>query len=157
MVNPLTSNSFFFKRHDIREQVKTANIQANKNSLNKIQDEKQNTDSNLKRETYGLVILELMSDTEYEAWNRATVNMTESEKMLAVQKLYSLADIDRIKKKKQEGEKNHTENEDNKKPSSFIVNANKLNGVKVFSDQNDFIQRYKNAFLNLQTKVDLNG
>ncbi|WP_104732043.1 hypothetical protein [Helicobacter salomonis] len=44
----------------------------------------------LKRETYGFLVLELMSDNEYSAFLRATAGMNENEKRLAAQSLYSL-------------------------------------------------------------------
>ncbi len=39
----------------------------------------------------------------------------------------------------------------------FIINANRLNGMRVFNAHTDFIQRYKNAFENLHVNVDMNG
>lgn len=47
----------------------------------------------LKRETYGLTILELMSDDEYRAFLRATSSMTESQKIMAAQSLYRLSEL----------------------------------------------------------------
>lgn len=44
----------------------------------------------LPRQTYGLSILEQMSDDEYRAFLRATVEMSESEKIFAAQSLYRL-------------------------------------------------------------------
>lgn len=45
------------------------------------------------RETYGLMVLELMSDPEYQAFERATVGMTQGEKMVAAQSLYRLSEL----------------------------------------------------------------
>ncbi|MCE3046520.1 hypothetical protein [Helicobacter kayseriensis] len=44
----------------------------------------------IQRQTYGLSILERMSDDEYRAFLRATAEMTESEKIFAAQSLYRL-------------------------------------------------------------------
>lgn len=44
----------------------------------------------LPRQTYGLSILEEMSDDEYRAFLRATAGMGESEKIFAAQSLYRL-------------------------------------------------------------------
>lgn len=44
----------------------------------------------LQRQTYGLSILEQMSDEEYRAFLRATAGMAESEKIFAAQSLYRL-------------------------------------------------------------------
>ncbi|RAX58330.1 hypothetical protein CCZ01_02625 [Helicobacter monodelphidis] len=43
-----------------------------------------------KRNTFGLTILEVMSDSEYAAFERITAAMTPGEKMLAAQSLYRL-------------------------------------------------------------------
>lgn len=45
------------------------------------------------RKTYGLLILELMSDEEYSAFLRASSGMSDGEKILAAQSLYSLTDF----------------------------------------------------------------
>lgn len=42
------------------------------------------------RQTYGLSVLEEMSDEEYRAFLRATAGMSESEKIFAAQSLYRL-------------------------------------------------------------------
>ena len=44
----------------------------------------------LPRKTYGLSVLEQMSDDEYRAFLRATIEMSESEKIFAAQSLYRL-------------------------------------------------------------------
>ena len=106
-----------------------------------------------KRQTYGLAILELMSDQEYQAWLRATAGMTETEKMLAVQKLYPLADIERLKSSK-------AQNIEASKPQvdsdSFVINANRLNGMRVFNADSNFVQRYKNALDNINENLTSN-
>lgn len=120
------------------------------------------TYSQSKRETYGLVILELMSEQEYQAWLRATAGMSETEKMLAVQKLYPLADIEKLKSKKlnlaeQNLVQKESVNRENKTTQPFVINSNKLNGMKVFNANSDFVQRYKNALENISARVALNG
>ncbi len=45
------------------------------------------------RQTYGLLILDLMDNPEYKAFERATMGMSEGEKILAAQSLYSLTDF----------------------------------------------------------------
>lgn len=47
----------------------------------------------LQRQTYGLAILELMSDDEYRAFLRATAQMTESQKIMSAQSLYRLSEL----------------------------------------------------------------
>ncbi|STQ86038.1 hypothetical protein LS73_002525 [Helicobacter muridarum] len=134
---------------------------AQNNSAAKMNEEV-STSSQSKRETYGLAILELMSDQEYQAWLRATAGMSEAEKMLAVQKLYPLADIEKLKSKKLALAENslvqqERANRENKAVQPFIINANKLNGMKVFNANSDFVQRYKNALENISIEVALNG
>lgn len=83
------------------------------------------------RQTYGLLVLELMSDSEYKAFQRATAGMNESEKMIAAQSLYSLTSFynGKIQEK----------------------NQGFYNTIK----NSDFINKYKNAFAS-QNKIDLN-
>ncbi|WP_104697773.1 MULTISPECIES: hypothetical protein [unclassified Helicobacter] len=84
-----------------------------------------------KRQTYGFLVLELMSDSEYQAFQRATAGMSESEKMMAAQSLYSLTNF-------------YNGNRKNKN----------LNLYDTFNVQ-DFITRYKNASIT-QNQIDLN-
>lgn len=148
--------------HYIKRKVSVQNISAAK------QNEEKSAELNeheTKRQTYGLAILELMSDQEYQAWLRATAGMTETEKMLAVQKLYPLADLEKLKASKHmradEKQKNldsvlvNKEIDNPIKP--FIINANRINGMKIFNANSDFIQRYKNEFENINANVDING
>ncbi len=91
----------------------------------------------LKRETYGFLVLELMSDNEYQAFLRATAGMNENEKRLAAQSLYSLTSFygGQIQQDKQAEQK--------------------IDGLKALQetqmkkalglDQN-FVNRYKNAY-----------
>lgn len=146
--------------HYIKRGVVAQNSTAAKRNEEQLQDSANQTE----RQTYGLAILELMSDQEYHAWLRATAGMTETEKILAVQKLYPLADIERLKNSKNLPQKDKkifrgSVNTGDKQASTepFIINANKLNGIKVFNSSTDFIQRYKNAFENLHLNVDMNG
>ncbi len=90
-----------------------------------------------KRETYGFLVLELMSDREYEAFLRATAGMDESQKRLAAQSLYSLTDFY------------------NGKFSKEVENAQPINGLhkkalQTFNaaNHNAFLQRYQNAYNN---------
>ncbi len=55
--------------------------------------EAQKVSDKKERQTYGLMILELMSDEEYAAFERATIGMSEGEKMMAAQSLYSLTEF----------------------------------------------------------------
>ena len=84
--------------------------------------------------------------------------------MLAVQKLYPLADLEKLKNSKnlhpQEKkifDDSMQNKSDNISTEPFIINANRLNGMRVFNAHTDFIQRYKNAFENLHLNVDMNG
>lgn len=129
----------------IKRQVSLQNIAANK-SEERHQEELKNND---KRETYGLAILDLMSDDEYRAWQKATDGMNESDKILAVQQLYPLADLNKLKEKIHSNQLKEDIKQENK-------NIN-INGIKAYSLNNDFIQRYKNAYASLQSKVDING
>lgn len=146
--------------HYIKRGVIAQNSIAAKHNEEKLQD----SINNAERQTYGLAILELMSEQEYQAWLRATIGMTETEKILAVQKLYPLADIEKLKSSKNlpQEEKNifkdsMQDKDKQAKTEPFIINANKLNGIRVFNSNTDFIQRYKNAFENLHINVDMNG
>ncbi|RDU66399.1 hypothetical protein CQA53_04085 [Helicobacter didelphidarum] len=148
--------------HYIKREISVQNTIAAKQNEENIQE----ADSfEQKRQTYGLAILELMSDQEYQAWMRATAGMTETEKMLAVQKLYPLADIERLKKSKmefhpQEAQSLNIDTQNSHANISldpYIINANKLNGMKVFNANSDFVQRYRNAFENLDIGVSMNG
>ncbi|RDU71286.1 hypothetical protein CQA66_06960 [Helicobacter aurati] len=142
--------------HYIKKGVAVQNNNAAKAS------EELQSDSHSERQTYGLVILELMSEQEYQAWLRATAGMSESEKMLAVQKLYPLADIEKLRSKKLAlGEDKLVQQEsikrENKETQPFVINANKLNGMKIFNANSDFVQRYKNALQNLTADVAVSG
>lgn len=108
---------------------KSQAINTNKTIENTQKNESYHTDDS-KRQTYGLLVLELMSDPEYKAFQRATAGMSESEKMLAAQSLYSL--------------------------TSFYSGKiqNKIQNSYNFKNH-DFIARYKNAFAS-QNQIDLN-
>lgn len=128
----------------IKRQVSLQNIAANK-AEEKHQEELKN---GAKRETYGLAILELMSEDEYKAWQKATQNMNESEKILAIQQLYPLADINKLKEKIGSKDENNPKNE--------TKNVN-INGIRAYSLNDNFVQRYKNAYASVQDRVDING
>ncbi|WP_253248069.1 hypothetical protein [Helicobacter sp. 13S00401-1] len=123
-------------------------------------------EKSIPRQTYGLNILELMSDKEYSAWIKATLNLNDGEKLLAAQKLYQLADMDKLREKSKlnKPETSHLESKtslDSKNPNEtdtpFIINANKLNGIKMFNAHNDFVQRYVNAYSNLEQNININS
>ncbi|MCE3038771.1 hypothetical protein [Helicobacter anatolicus] len=88
------------------------------------------------RQTYGLLVLELMSDPEYKAFERATAGMSEGEKIVAAQSLYSLTSF--------YGGKLHQKSQkDGYSDTLGIQNKN-------------FIERYKNAFAS-QEKIDISS
>ena len=103
------------------------------------------------RETYGLLVLENMSDPEYKAFERATVGMNQSEKMRAAQALYMLnpvggiAAIDQL----------------NLNDFSQTISANFRQAQKAFgglaSDGYGFLGKYKNALFNSQNPIDIQG
>lgn len=94
------------------------------------------------RETYGLLVLELMSNDEYDAFKRATAGMSEGEKMLAAQSLYSLTNF-------YNGKYNAL---DNPKidPNPYEKNAQKAFGIQT-QNLNNFLDRYKNAYGSAQS------
>lgn len=95
---------------------------------------------NNSRQTYGLLVLELMSDPEYQAFQRATAGMSESDKIIAAQSLYSLTSF--------YGGKIQEEREEKTLP----------NPIKAYpsAHNQDFINRYKNAFAS-QSQIDLSS
>ena len=86
-----------------------------------------------KRQTYGLLVLELMSEPEYQAFQRATAGMSEGEKIIAAQSLYSLTSF----------------------YSGKIADKNQNYQNAMGVNDMDFIARYKNAF-SAQARIDLN-
>ncbi|PAF42393.1 hypothetical protein [Helicobacter sp. 11S02629-2] len=174
-------NTLYIKRQNLKSdtsQVKAQNkdlstkeVSIKSTSLSPVQVKESVAEVSIKsqdgaRETYGLNILELMSDKEYSAWIKATLNLNDGEKLLAAQKLYQLADMNKLREKSQldRPKENHdkaslsldsktsSENED-----PFIINANKLNGIKMFNAHSDFIQRYVNAYSNLEQNININS
>ncbi|PAF43298.1 hypothetical protein [Helicobacter sp. 11S03491-1] len=100
-----------------------------------------------KRQTYGLLVLELMSNDEYDAFKRATAGMSEGDKMLAAQSLYSLTNF-------YNGKYNSPDHQQALKPSTpYEKNAQKAFGIQM-QNLDHFLQRYKNAYNTLQ-KVDI--
>lgn len=85
------------------------------------------------RITYGLKVLELMSDEEYQAFLWATQDLSESEKILLAQSLYRFTTF-------YQGKLKHTHE----------ISRDKLNAHRAFGVEqsmiDDFIQRYKNAY-----------
>lgn len=90
------------------------------------------------RQTYGMGILELMSDEEYSAFVRASEGMSEGEKLLAAQALYSLRD-------NYQGQGSH---QNAKNPYTKTNRA--------FSRHNDFLERYKAFYYGVE-KVEILG
>ncbi len=81
------------------------------------------------RQTYGLLVLELMSDEEYAAFQRATAGMSEGEKIMAAQSLYTLSEFYQGRTQPQ-------------KP-----NPKNQNPYAKVQDYDDFIKKYQ-AFYN---------
>ncbi|CBG39500.1 Putative hypothetical protein [Helicobacter mustelae 12198] len=107
-------------------------------SKTKINAQEVSPNPNQDRQTYGLLVLELMSDPEYKAFQRATAGMSEGEKIIAAQSLYSLTSFyggkisdDQIKVK------------DNYGSTLGVLNR-------------DFVERYKNAFV-AQRGIDISS
>ncbi|BCZ16844.1 hypothetical protein NHP190003_01260 [Helicobacter sp. NHP19-003] len=100
----------------------------------------------LKRETYGFLVLELMSDNEYDAFLRATAGMNENEKRLAAQSLYSLTSFygGQIQEDKQAQEK-----------IDGLKALQEMQAKRAFGINNDFVQRYKNAYNQVYQAMDL--
>ncbi|BEG56400.1 hypothetical protein NHP21005_00880 [Helicobacter sp. NHP21005] len=100
----------------------------------------------LKRETYGFLVLELMSDNEYDAFLRATAGMNENEKRLAAQSLYSLTSFygGQIQEDKQAREK-----------IDGLKALQEMQAKRAFGINNDFVQRYKNAYNQIYQTMDL--
>ena len=88
--------SFYSKEQDIQGQyIKEADM-ADRSSVEEKKPpyEKENPiELSLPRQTYGLSVIEKMSNDEYQAFVRATAEMNESEKILAAQSLYRLNEL----------------------------------------------------------------
>lgn len=88
------------------------------------------------RITYGLKVLELMSDEEYRAFLWASEGMSDSEKMLMAQSLYRFTDFYQGRGDKHRGDMNlDLQN----------THAHRAFGVEQ-RNIDDFINRYKNAY-----------
>lgn len=87
------------------------------------------------RITYGLKVIELMSDKEYQAFLWATQDLSESEKILMAQSLYRFTAF-------YQGKKDNTQNQE--------IDIDKQNAHRAFGVEQsmieNFIQRYKNAY-----------
>lgn len=88
------------------------------------------------RQTYGLLVLELMSDPEYKAFERATAGMSEGEKIVAAQSLYSLTSF-------YGGKINTHPTKDGYGDTLGVQNKS-------------FVERYKNAFAS-QNQIDISS
>ena len=99
------------------------------------------------RITYGLKVIELMSEEEYQAFLWATQDLSESEKILMAQSLYRFTSFYQGKNFEQ----------GNKETDMQKLNAHRAFGVE-HSMMEDFIQRYKNAYSRLmQSQLDVQG
>lgn len=134
-----TSKEQFFSNPGVQS---TKKIQESSQSLSQ---EVQPLSHEQKRETYGLLVLELMDGEEYNAFQRATVGMSEGEKMLAAQSLYSLTNF-------YNGKYNPSQNA-SKSTDLIEKNAQKAFGVEAQNFRH-FLDRYKNAYENLKS-VDI--
>lgn len=113
--------------HEARrtEDVQTENSAQDSRALETLE-------GNANRITYGLRVIELMSDQEYQAFLWASEGMSEAEKIMMAQSLYRFTPF--YQGKTQEA------------PSDMQTkNAQKAFGVAP-SMVEDFIQRYKNAY-----------
>lgn len=112
-----------------------------KPTLEKIQKDsppKQDFAGSAVRETYGMEILELMSDEEYSAFVRASEGISEGEKVIAAQSLYSL-------REDYQGQGEH------KRDKNPYTKTN-----RAFSRHNDFLERYKAFYYGVE-KVEVLG
>lgn len=114
--------SFYSKEQDIQSQyLKSADL-ADQTKVQESKTPYEKEDYSLPRQTYGLAVIEKMSDDEYHAFLRATAEMTESEKIIAAQSLYRLNEL---------------------KEGKALANKNPYNQSK--TTQN-FLQIYQNAY-----------
>ncbi len=95
----------------------------------------ENLEGHKNRITYGLKVLELMSDEEYKAFLWASEGMSEMEKMLMAQSLYRFTEFYQGK-----DSNNMEQGLDNQK-----IQAQRAFGVEQ-KNIDDFINRYKNAY-----------
>lgn len=150
-INSQLSNTSLYNLFDTSKErsLPTPNIQNTQNiqihSQYPPQDE-QSSSYEQKRETYGLLVLELMDKEEYGAFQRATAGMSEGEKMLAAQSLYSLTNF-------YNGKYNLEQNSTSKTTDLVEKNAQKAFGVEAQKFRH-FLDRYKNAYKNPES-VDI--
>ena len=115
---------------------KTSAIVATQEDLDKDTQGQSKIDENPhpERITYGLKILELMSNEEYRAFVFASQGLSESQKMLMAQGLYRFTDFYQGRKDGESGQ----------------IDATMQQQLKAFGAQNSqiesFINRYKNAY-----------
>lgn len=100
----------------------------------------------LKRETYGFLVLELMSDNEYQAFLRATAGMNENEKRLAAQSLYSLTSF-------YGGQIQQDKDAERKIDGLRALQESQVK--KAFGISSDFVERYKNAYNQVYQAMDV--
>ena len=113
------------------------------NELGQVAEEKsgkktENLEEHKNRITYGLKVIELMSEEEYQAFLWATQDLSESEKILMAQSLYRFTAFYQGKDLSQ-----RTQNQEE-------IDADKLNAHRAVGVEStmidNFIQRYKNAY-----------
>lgn len=87
---------YYSKEPDIQNQYLKEADMADKVSVKESKqpyEKEENFELSLPRQTYGLSVIEKMSNDEYQAFVRATAEMSESEKILAAQSLYRLNEL----------------------------------------------------------------
>ena len=125
------------KLQQSKQSKKSSKIQ--NNQTDEIQSQKISQDvANKSRQTYGMEILELMSDEEYSAFVRASEGMSDGEKLIAAQSLYSL----------REDYKGQGAPQNAKNPYTKTNRA--------FGRYNDFLERYKAFYYGVE-KVEILG
>lgn len=96
----------------------------------------ENLEGHKNRITYGLKVLELMSDEEYKAFLWASEGMSEMEKMLMAQSLYRFTEF--------------YQGKDSKNTEQMGLDNQKIQAQRAFGVEqkniDDFINRYKNAY-----------
>lgn len=103
---------------------------------------------NTNRITYGLKVIELMSDTEYQAFLWATQDLSESEKILMAQSLYRFTAFYQGKNAQKD------DGIEQKSIDTRTLNAQRAFGIE-HSMIEDFINRYKNAYNKLlQSRIE---
>lgn len=85
--------TYYSREQDIQSQYLRSADLADKTQIEESLSPYEKEKYSLPRQTYGLSVIEKMSDDEYHAFLRATAEMTESEKIMAAQSLYRLEQL----------------------------------------------------------------